>query len=220
MRPHTTPVACLAVGLDGPLTISTSTHSVSARTVLCPARVLHQCDETAGRMLCLFIDPLIASPIVTQAMFPAWSGGIGAYHLSQDAIIDLASATAVDWEKVVGAMCPVGQFVTDQRIQQAFNAMHADPDVSAEQLARRLKLSRAHFLTLFAKHSQTSFRRYRQWVRIRRVAAGGAHGHDLTRCAADAGFASSSHLSRCGAAMCGVTLSQMMRMELDLQFAA
>lgn len=49
LRPHTTPVSCLAVGVDGPLTVSTSTHSVSARTVLCPARVLHRCDVTAGR---------------------------------------------------------------------------------------------------------------------------------------------------------------------------
>lgn len=220
LRPHTTPVSCLAVGVDGPLTVSTSTHSVSARTVLCPARVLHRCDVTAGRMLCLFIDPLLASPILTQAKFSAWTGRIGAHHLSQDTIIDLAAATMVDWARVVAAVCPVGQIVTDDRIQKAFNAIHADPDVSAEELAQQVKLSRAHFLTLFAKHGQTSFRRYRQWVRVRLVAAGGARGHDLTRCAADAGFASSSHLSRCGSAMCGVTLSQMARMKLDLQVAA
>lgn len=56
-------------------------------------------------------------------------------------------------------------------------------------------LSTSHFLHLFTQQTGTSFRRYRQWSRLLDVVRGLQAGHDLIRCAADAGFASPSQLS-------------------------
>lgn len=217
LRPHTTPVTCLAVGLDTPLEISTSTDTVSARSILSPARVEHRCDVKSGRMLCLFIDPLLATPAANRSRVSAWTGQLGANHRAEDDLIELVTMDNIEWAHVVSTAFDVTNPIPDQRVIQALNHVHNSPGTSAEDLAHKVGLSRSHFLTLFASHSHTSLRRYRQWVRVRHAAAGAASGYDLTRCAADAGFASPSHLSRCATSMSGVNPSQLLQMNLHFQ---
>lgn len=60
---------------------------------------------------------------------------------------------------------------------------------------------------MFAEQTGTSFRRYVQWARMLRVAMAHAAGHDLTRAAVDAGFASPSHFSDTFRLMFGLTPS-------------
>ncbi|MFI6776169.1 helix-turn-helix domain-containing protein [Nocardia sp. NPDC050412] len=74
--------------------------------------------------------------------------------------------------------------------------MHATTaHIRAEHAADAAGMSETHLLRTFTAHTGTTFRRYRQWARLRMVFASLAAGHDLARCAADAGFASPSHLS-------------------------
>lgn len=72
---------------------------------------------------------------------------------------------------------------------------------------------------MFAHHTGTTFRRYQQWSRVLHVVRGISAGHDLTRCAADAGFASPSHLSDSFRQNLGTTATTVfgsrIRFELD-----
>ena len=71
---------------------------------------------------------------------------------------------------------------------------------------------------LFAAHPGTTFRRYPQWGRLLHVVRGLDAGHDLTRCAADAGFASPSHLSDTFRRTLGTTATAVLgaRVRFDL----
>ena len=85
----------------------------------------------------------------------------------------------------------------DERIDTALRLMRTRPAdrLSAAEVAREVHLSTSRFLHLFSAHAGTTFRRYRLWTRMMRVAAGISAGHDLTRASVDAGFASPAHFS-------------------------
>src|SRR5262249_9524389 len=103
-----------------------------------------------------------------------------AYGVEQ--LISIAATTAED---------------TDPRIGRITADIRADPcrTFRASTAATELWLSPSHFLRLFAHETGTTYRRYQQWARLMYAAKGMLEGHDLTRCAVDAGFASLSHYS-------------------------
>lgn len=86
------------------------------------------------------------------------------------------------------------------------------------ETASRLGLSTSHFLRLFAQHTGTTFRRYQQWARLLHAVRGMVAGHDLTRCATDAGFASPSHFSDTFHRTFGLSPSALLnsRVQIDL----
>lgn len=95
----------------------------------------------------------------------------------------------------------------DPRIEDAIAVLHGlDPHdrASAAQLSALVGLSPSRFLHLFRDHTGTSFRRYRLWLRMLRVAERVQDGTDLTGAAMDAGFASPSHFSDSFHAMFGL----------------
>jgi methylphosphotriester-DNA--protein-cysteine methyltransferase len=94
----------------------------------------------------------------------------------------------------VGAGCLSASFA---RIQEALAILRsrASSSTSAAQVAAAIGLSTPRFLHLFSEHVGTSFRRYRLWSPMLRVAQSVAAGQTLTRAASDAGFASPSHFS-------------------------
>jgi AraC-like DNA-binding protein len=85
--------------------------------------------------------------------------------------------------------------LTDDRIRTALSTLLADPALSATQVAAEINLSTSRFLHLFSAQAGTSFRRYRLWARMLRVAGALSRGADLTSASAEAGFASPSHFS-------------------------
>lgn len=99
-------------------------------------------------------------------------------------------------------------------------AVRADPSRAfrAHETASRLGLSTSHFLRLFAQHTGTTFRRYQQWARLLHAVRGMVAGHDLTRCATDAGFASPSHFSDTFHRTFGLSPSALLnsRVQIDL----
>ena len=86
----------------------------------------------------------------------------------------------------------------------------------AVDAATAVQMSVSHFLHLFAACTGTTFRRYQQWARLRIVGSGLDAGHDLTRCAADAGFASPSHLSETFRRTFGLSLTALLASQVEL----
>jgi methylphosphotriester-DNA--protein-cysteine methyltransferase len=70
-------------------------------------------------------------------------------------------------------------------------------------------LSTSRFLHLFSAHARTSFRRYRLWTRMMRLAAVVGTGQDLTRASVEAGFASPAHFSDSFHEMFGLSASRL-----------
>ncbi|MGW6447508.1 helix-turn-helix domain-containing protein [Lentzea sp. NPDC055074] len=100
--------------------------------------------------------------------------------------------------------------LADDRVRAALGLLRAHPCLSAPQVAAELSLSTSRFLHLFSAHAGTSFRRYRLWARMLRVAAATSEGADLTRASAEAGFASPSHFSDAFHDMFGLTASTLL----------
>lgn len=95
----------------------------------------------------------------------------------------------------------------DQRILSAIEYLRSDPSrpADADELAQVAHMSKSHFLRTFAEQTGTSFRRYRLWLRMLRVASSVAHGSDLSEASTGAGFATPSHFSDSFVRMFGLT---------------
>ncbi|MBR7835357.1 helix-turn-helix transcriptional regulator [Actinospica durhamensis] len=210
---HAASVAVLTVGLDAPFTVQTGSRgSIITRSFYAPARIPHRVVAPAGgRILLLFNDSADAPADRLAASMRRRLGPYGLDHAREAALIEACAdggdpgelrallASASDPTSASGErwMHRHTDGRTDRRIERLVAEIRADPAQPrrAAQSAQALGLDRSHFLHLFARQTGTSFRRYRQWCRVLHVVRGITAGHDLTRCAADAGFSSPSHLS-------------------------
>jgi AraC-like DNA-binding protein len=188
---HATPVAVLSIGLDVPFTLETAGHgATTVRSAYAPARTTHRVVAPEGRILLLLIDPAAA----------CGHGG------DLDILRSLAG--------------PPAPGSADPRISRLVDDVRADPSRAfrTHETASRLGLSTSHFLRLFAQHTGTTFRRYQQWARLLHAVRGMVAGHDLTRCATDAGFASPSHFSDTFHRTFGLSPSALLssRVQIDL----
>ena len=178
---HAASVGVLTVGLDAPFIVETPQHgAITARSFYAPARAPHRVVAPEGRILLLFTDSG-ASPLDDG--------------LERDLIAACRHGADPGVLQYLAAACP--RSTADRRIRRVVDEIHDDPSriLRAEQSAQGAGMSTAYFLRMFARHTGTTFRRYQQWNRLLEAARGIAAGHTLTRCAADAGFASPSHLS-------------------------
>lgn len=89
-------------------------------------------------------------------------------------------------------------------------ALAADPDIPLSELSQRLAVSPHHLSRIFRSHTGHTIARHRMLLRARagleRIAGG---ERDLTRLAADLGFADQSHLCRVIKALTGQTPSAL-----------
>ena len=90
---------------------------------------------------------------------------------------------------------PEAEHRLDSRIEAATKQIRDDPAATARTLAAAAGLSESRFLHVFRQETGTSLRRYRMWSMLMAAGASMAAGLNLTSAAADAGFASPSHLS-------------------------
>ncbi|CRK56290.1 Transcriptional regulator, AraC family [Alloactinosynnema sp. L-07] len=97
-------------------------------------------------------------------------------------------------------------------MRAAAEAIVRDPSMpgGADGLAAAVGVSTSRFLHLFRDYTGTSFRRYRLWARMLAAGSAIAAGGNLTDAAADAGFASPSHLSSSFHAMFGLRPSLLL----------
>lgn len=211
---HASSVGVLTVGLDAPIVVETPEHGlIRTRSVYAPARAQHRVIAPEGRILLLFTD---SSASVDQgtSLAAAMQDQLGPYGLNHRLERELIAACrhTPDPADLYCLATPTGAAPTDRRIRRIVDEIRAEPAhiLRADRSAQNLGLSTPHFLRLFAHHTGTTFRRYQQWNRLLQAARGLAVGHPLTRCAADAGFASPSHLSDTIHETLGTTASAML----------
>ncbi|MEV5835883.1 helix-turn-helix domain-containing protein [Nocardia sp. NPDC052112] len=204
---HATSIACLGLALDGPFAVDTTRdETISTSSIYVPARVRHRI-VSQGRIALLFAEP-------GSAVIAAMRSADGPRALAPDdeaVFIAAARAGVTGVEHLMSEPKPLSAI--DPRIDAIVCDIRDDPTahIRAEYAADAAGMSETHFLRTFAAHTGTTFRRYRQWARLRMVFASLAAGHDLTRCAADAGFASPSHLSETFRRTFGLSLTKVLR---------
>jgi AraC-like DNA-binding protein len=192
---HDAAVAVLSLGLDAPLTLETNGHgAISVRSAYVPARTLHRVIAPEGRILLLFIEPARTRTDSVAAAMQQFVGPYGFDHRRERELVDAGRGYEID--RLLSIAAPLAA-VSESPIGRATAHIRSDPcrAFRAETMASDVGLSRSHFLRRFAAETGTTFRRYQQWARLLHAAEGMLAGHDLTRGAVDAGFASLSHYS-------------------------
>jgi AraC-like DNA-binding protein len=217
---HETPIASLGVGLDGPFVFETAGHGeITARSVFTPARVRHRI-VTDGWIMLLSAEPAGTAAIALGDSMLRTVGPFGFDSRYENALIAAASDGVAEIDRLLSELAPPPQPI-DLRIARILREIRSDPaeHPRADDAATAVQMSVSHFLHLFAACTGTTFRRYQQWARLRIVGAGLDAGHDLTRCAADAGFASPSHLSETFRRTFGLSPTALLasHVELDIQ---
>lgn len=192
LGPHSGSVACLAVGVDAVFTVD----DLAVRTALIAPRFRHHLVAHGERMLFCYLDVASAREHacrsrMTRGSSPVWHG-----HVEEAGLVStggrLDTTTVPRW---LDHAAPVSPGTVDGRVAAAIQHLLRHPTISAAELATGVGLSTSRFLHLFREHTGTSFRRYRLWARLYRAGHTIAGRGDLTTAAADAGFASPSHLS-------------------------
>lgn len=235
LDPHAGSVSCLAVALDGTFRVHRGElPGPDVRSALIPPRWRHRIVATADRMAFCYVDPGSPRHRACQDAMTVQDAEISYGHRHEDALArtaaHLADADLAEgWlEFATGPRSSAGPRLApgpparggvgardrpDPRIEAATAVLRElDPGekASAAHLAALVGLSASRFLHLFRDHTGTSFRRYRLWLRMLRVAERVQHGSDLTTAAADAGFASPSHFSDSFHAMFGLRPSRLL----------
>lgn len=210
---HTAAVDVLNVGVDGPLIFeSPDIGRARLRSVYAPARVPHRVLAPEGRVLLLFADPAGRTASGMAGSMRGFVGRFGFGHRSE-AEIAAACRDGGAPELIARHTAVRAEYTTDPRVTHLADVIRSAPDRSyrAHDVAAELGLSTSHFLRLFARTTGTTFRRYQQWARLRRAVHGLASGHDLTRSAVEAGFASPSHFSDTFRHTFGLSATELLR---------
>ncbi|QZT63845.1 AraC family transcriptional regulator [Mycolicibacterium austroafricanum] len=210
LQPHSGSVWCLAVGIDAPLTVDVGGRRIRARTALIPPRLTHHLVMT-GRLVSCYLDPASHRTASCRRRFDQMRHGIGVGHRDEELLLEPPDDDigALRW---LDAAAPSAVQEMDPRIELAAKQIRDDPAaaVSASELAAAVGLSESRFLHLFRQEIGSSLRRYRLWSRLMRAGAEIAAGHNLTTAAAEAGFASPSHLADRFKATFGLPATQLL----------
>lgn len=217
LQPHSGSVWCLAIGVDAPLTVEADGTAVTATSVLIPPRLTHRLVMN-GPLVSCYLDPSSSRTASCRDQFADHHGPIGARHAQQALLTQLPGDddAARRW---LDTAAPVAPQTMDPRISLVTKQIRADPASaeSARDLAEAAGLSESRFLHLFRDQVGTSLRRYRLWSRL--VLAGTAlgAGRNLTDAAAEAGFASPSHLADRFKSTFGLPASQLLATGLQIR---
>lgn len=213
LLPHSGAVACLALGLDGPLEVQVG-HAgpVRARSVLVPARLLHHVVADGSTTAFCYLDPAGQRHERCRLKMRTTQSRVHVGHANEPDLLQLARAA--DAAALLQVAAPSGpeQRVIDPRVVRAMRMLNTSAGVNlpAAGLANELGLSTSRFLHLFGEQTQTSLRRYRSWCRMVLAARALASGSDLSRAAADAGFATPSHFSLAFRGMFGLAPGRLL----------
>jgi len=119
------------------------------------------------------------------------------HALAEGAITLVAQAMEVTRHRAVTAGRPATVCARTSVVNDAREALAADPDLSLPELARAVGVSPHHLSRIFRRVTGHTISRHRVRLRARDVLERFADGErDLARLAADAGFADQSHLCR------------------------
>lgn len=219
LDPHSGSVWCLAVGIDAPVSVTADGHVLVARSILIPPRMVHHLDTHGGRLVSCYLDPTSGRAVACREKCRSVSGEFAFDHADEDALARLPTddAAARHW---LDLAAPGSASRMDPRIAAAARRIDADPATapSSRQLAGDVGLSESRFLHLFRQEAGTSLRRYRLWTRLMRAGTAISAGRNLTDAAAEAGFASPSHLADRFKSTFGLSASQLLGAGVALHF--
>ena len=216
--------AALCVGIDQPFRVleSESHGWRECRSVLIPPGCLHEIQVSGALMAILFVEPESADyPAIQNAMTDGeWQCLYGLGHEAEvlaalhETWESQPDATAIHTllDRLIPPPRPEDrQQPLDGRIQRVIQLMKEDltHSYSMTELAEYVNLSPTRLVHLFKEEIGVPIRRFRQWHRMRVVAALIAKGNTLTDAALGAGFADSSHFSRAFRNMFGITPSSV-----------
>lgn len=217
LEPHSGAVWCLAVGVDGPLTVRVGAQRIRARTALIPPRLTHHLTMT-GPLVSCYLDPASQRSTACRGQFSDFHGDIGISHSAEAQLLapptdDMA---ALRWLDIAA---PSDVQVIDPRIELAAKQVRDAPAaaVSAAELAASVGLSESRFLHLFRQEIGSSLRRYRLWSRLILAGTQIAAGQNLTTAAVEAGFASPSHLADRFKTTFGLSATQLLATGLTIR---
>jgi AraC-like DNA-binding protein len=224
--------AALCVGIDQPFRVLESESSVwrECRSVLVPPGCLHEIEVGGAVMAILFIEPESPDyPAIQNAMLDGeWQCLYGLAH--EDGVL---AALRDAWERPLDAAAIhdlLDRLIPppdpeqrpqplDGRIQKVIRLMKEDltRSYSMNELAEVVNLSPTRLVHLFKEEVGVPIRRFRQWHRMRVVAALVSKNQTLTDAALGAGFADSSHFSRAFRNMFGITPSSVFGRTANVQ---
>jgi AraC-like DNA-binding protein len=219
LAPHSGSVWCLAVGIDGPLTVATTDGATcTAHSVLIPPRLTHQLTCHGSVLVSCYLEPTSARADAGRYKFAEWHGEVGAHHVDEARLLFTPAddESASHW---LDLAAPAAHRRIDPRIAAAARRIREDPaaTISSRELARGAGLSESRFLHLFRDELGTSLRRYRLWVRLTHAGTAIAAGDNLTTAAIKAGFASPSHLADRFKSTFGLSATQLLGTGLTLR---
>lgn len=214
---HETPIASFGVGLDGPFAFETAGHGeITARSVFTPSRVRHRI-VTDGWIMLVAAEPGSSAAVALSGSMRRTVGPFSFDSQYETALIAAAIGGVAEMDRLLSELAPTPHAI-DPRVARILRDIRADPAQHARAVdaASAAQMSVSHFLHVFADCTGTTFRRYQQWARLRIVGAGLDAGYDLTRCAAEAGFASPSHLSETFRRTFGLSLTALLASQVEL----
>jgi AraC-like DNA-binding protein len=212
-EPHSGSVWCFAVGIDGPLSVTTPDGATAEGTsVLIPPRLTHKLDCLGRGLVSCYLEPTSVRAESCRNRVSRWHGEIGVGHAAQRELVFTPTddQSACRW---LDLAAPPSQRAVDPRVTAAAHRIRVDPAtaVSAQELAAGAGLSESRFLHLFRDELGTTLRRYRIWVRLVHAGVAIAGGANLTEAAMKSGFASPSHLADRFKSTFGLSASQLLQ---------
>lgn len=212
LAPHSGSVWCLAVGVDGPLSVTTlDGRTCEGASVLIPPRLTHHLRCLGRGLVSCYLEPASARAEACRERMSHWVGRVGVAHRAERELAAIPSddRDACRWLDVAA---PARRATIDPRIAAAAHRIREDPAVavSSHDLAVAAGLSESRFLHLFRDEMGTSMRRYRIWVRLLHAGTAIAAGANLTEAAMKGGFASPSHLADRFKSTFGLSASQLL----------
>jgi AraC-like DNA-binding protein len=219
LAPHSGSVWCFAVGIDGPLTVTTPDGTTREGTsMLIPPRLTHQLVCLGRGLVSCYLEPTSARAEACRTKMSGWSGEIGVGHAAEQQLkfTPTDDESACRW---LDLAAPVTHGLVDPRIAAAARRIREDPatTVSSRELAAEAGLSESRFLHLFRDELGTSLRRYRIWVRLVHAGTAVAAGANMTEAAMKSGFASPSHLADRFKSTFGLSATQLLGTGLTLR---
>lgn len=213
LEPHSGSVWCFAVGIDGPLAVTTPDGATSEGTsLLIPPRLTHHLTCLGAGLVSCYLEPTSVRAESCRSRMTDWRGEIGLTHTAEPqlTITPCDDESACRWLDLAAL---AAQRDIDPRIAAAAHRIRTDPAtaVSSQELAIEAGLSESRFGHLFRDEMGTSLRRYRIWVRLVHAGTAIAGGANLTEAAMKSGFASPSHLADRFKSTFGLSASRLLQ---------
>src|SRR3954447_23179475 len=125
--PHSGSVWCLAVGIDGPLTVA-SAHGTArdVHSVLIPPRLTHQLTCHGAGLVSCYLEPTSDRADASRHKFDEWHHGVGVRHVDE-ARLQFTPADDESASHWLDLAAPAAQRRIDQRIAAGAHRIRDDP---------------------------------------------------------------------------------------------